>query len=159
MQISHLPFVSRGLRTVGTAIAAAAFALMLMQPAQAVIVSLYSEVSDCPNQSLCDKPLLNIPTNRAFTITNVSCLINHGSQAVEILYAQLHVANGAGTVLVRDSVVPTLTGKAALGSYFSFNTQTTLALSPGHRLRISVATDAISSFFIQCKIAGDWRVV
>jgi hypothetical protein len=160
MQIPRLSLISCGLHTAWVSITGAIFALMLTQAAQAVTVSLYSENgSGCPNQSFCEVPLLLIPANRALTVTNVSCVIVHGSQTVEILYTQLIVANSANQAKVRDAVVPVLTGKGSLGSYFSFNQQTTLVLAPSQRLLISIATDAISSFFIQCKIAGDWRVV
>lgn len=159
MQNARLSLFSGAVHSAWTSAVGLLFALMLTQSAQAVTVSLYSEVSSCPNQSLCEEPLLLIPNNRRMTVANVSCSIQHGAQAVEILIAQLHVTTASGNVLVRDTVVPTETGKGPLGTYFSFNVETILVLSPGQRLYISVSTDAISSFFIQCKIAGDWRAV
>ena len=158
MRISSLPHSLRGFHSVWISIVGAVFALMLTQPAHAVTVSLSAE-ANCTNVALCDQPLLIIPSNRAFTVTNVSCSIVHGSQVVEVLEAQLHITNAAGTVLVRDTFVPTLNGAAPVGRFFAFNTQTTLVLSPTQRLRISVSTDAISFVVINCKLAGDWRVV
>jgi hypothetical protein len=158
MRISSLPRGLRGFHSVWTSIVGAVFALMLTQSAEAATVSLSAQ-ANCSNVALCDQPLLIIPANRAFTITNASCSIVHGSTAVEILDAQLHITNAAGTVLVRDAVVPTLNGTGPVTRHFAFNEQTTLVLSPAQRLRIHVSTDAISFVIISCKLAGDWRVV
>ena len=158
MRISSLPHSLRGFHNIWMSIVGAVFALMLTQSAEAATVSLAAE-ANCSNVALCDQPLLIIPPNRAFTITNASCSIFHGSTVVEILEAQLHITNSGGTVLVRDAVVPTLNGTGPIGRYFAFNEQTTLVLSPNQRLRIHVSTDAISFVVISCKLAGDWRVV
>lgn len=158
MRISSLPYSLRGFQSVWMSIVGAIFALMLTQSAEAATVSLYSEAS-CTNVALCEQPILIIPSNRALTVTNVSCSITHGSTVVEILDAQLHITNAAGTILLRDAVVPTLNGTGPVTRHFAFNEQTTLVLSPNQRLRISVSTDVISFFSITCKIAGDWRVV
>jgi hypothetical protein len=158
MRISTLPHSLRGFHRVWTSVVGAVFALMLTQSAEAVTVSLSAE-ANCSNVALCEQPLLIIPANRAFTITNVSCSITHGSLTVEVLEAQLHITNAAGTVLVRDAVVPTLNGTGQVTRHFAFNEQTTLVLAPGNRLRIHVSTDAISFVIISCKLAGDWRVV
>jgi len=151
--------VSRGLHAVFGAIAALAITLALTQPSHAAPFQWYNGNANCPNQSLCEMNLPVVPANRAVTITNISCLILHGSQTVEILIAQAHIIGGGGNVTVRDTFVPVLTGRAGLGSYFAFNQQTALALPAGARLRISIATDAQSSFILQCKAGGDIRVV
>ena len=158
MRISRLSHSLRGFHSVWMSIVGAVFALMFTQSAEAATVSLYSE-ANCSNVALCDQPLLIIPSNRAFTVTNVSCSITHGSTVVEILDAQLHITTAGGTVLLRDAVVPTLNGTGSVTRHFAFNEQTTLVLSPNQRLRIHVSTDAISFVVISCKIAGDWRVV
>ena len=122
---------------------------------QAAPFQWYSDNASCPNQSLCEMDLPVVPINRVVTIASVSCLIVHGSQSVEILYAQGLVVGPGGNTNLRDTFVPVLTGKGPLGSYFSFNQQTLLVVRAGSRVRISIATDAISSFFLQCKVAGD----
>jgi hypothetical protein len=100
-----------------------------------------------------------VAANRAVTITNVSCLILIDSQAVEILQAEFDIVNPGNQAIVQDAAVPVLQGKNGLGSYFAFNHQTLLAYGTGFKLRARVATDAIASMFLQCKIAGDIRVI
>ncbi len=141
-------------------LAGALLAGFLSQAAHAVPFQQFRSSTNCPNpQSLCEVDFPVVAANRAVTITNVSCLILLGTQTVEILQAQFNIVNTSNQVTVQDAVLPVLQGRAALGTYFSVNQQTLLTYGTGFKLRASVATDAIASMFLRCKIAGDIRVI
>jgi hypothetical protein len=131
----------------------------LVPTAQASTYQSYKEQFNCPNQSLCELNFPTLPAKREVTINDVSCKIRIGTQSVEILYADFLVQNPSDQTIVTDTSIPVLLGRNGLGSWFSLHNQTQLTYGAGAHIKVSVATDAISSMTLQCKIAGDIRAL
>ena len=166
MSHARFPFASasaqapRPLPILARLLAGMFVAGLLAHAAHAAPFQWYKTSTGCSNASLCEIDFPAVAANRLATVTNVSCSILIGTQTVEILTAQFNVVNAANdNVIVRDTVLSVLQGKNGLGSWFAINQETQLAVRAGFRVQARIATDAISSMSLQCKVGGDLAVI